>query len=220
MIPVLYEDAQILVCIKPPGLLSVSEEESSAASELSRHREANGEDSYIGVIHRLDRGVGGVMVFAKSSQAAAFLSKEIQKGTFSKSYLTVVQGCPEPLCGTWTDLLFKDSSKNKSFVVRKKRRGVREASLEYEVLETAEAAKGAASAVRIHLQTGRTHQIRVQFSSRKHPLLGDGKYGSRENCNIALWSCCISFSHPKTGKWIEFETMPDREQYPWNLFTL
>ena len=128
------------------------------------------------------------MIYALSKEGAAALSKIMESGGFSKEYLAVVHGeCPEE--GTMEDLLFKDSKLNKSFVVKRERKGVKKASLEY----TRVSYDGEKSLVRIKLHTGRSHQIRVQFSSRKMPLYGDGKYGGSDNCNIALWSSCISF---------------------------
>lgn len=220
MIDILYEDKQIIVCIKPPGMLSASgKEETSVDMVLQKHREEAGEAGFIGVAHRLDRGTGGLMVFAKTQAAAAALSREIQSGMFQKEYLAVVHGVPDNPAGIYTDLLFKDAKKNKSFVVQRERKGVRKASLEYKVLETAETRHGVVSLIRIRLQTGRTHQIRVQFSSRKMPLLGDGKYGSKDNgCQIALWSCRLAFAHPKNQKKIDMEASPKAE-YPWNLFS-
>ena len=139
----------------------------------------------------------------------------VSERSFSKEYLAVIKGIPTENEGVYKDFLFKDSSKNKSFVVKRARKGVKEASLEYRLLDSHDDI----SLVFVKLHTGRTHQIRVQFASRKTPLLGDGKYGSRDNrCDTALWSCRLSFVHPVTNKSVSCVSMPP-EEYPWNLFT-
>ena len=169
-------------------------------------------------VHRLDFGVGGTMVYAKSESAASKLSASIQNRSFEKEYLAVVYGTPQEKSGIYKDLLFKDSKKNKSFVVDRVRKGVKEASLEYKVLDTKETEKGTLSLVWIKLHTGRTHQIRVQFASRKTPLYGDGKYGSKTNEKVtALWSYKSTFPHPTTKKNISFKSLPDIA-FPWDIF--
>ena len=216
---ILFDDNQIIVCIKPPGLLSVSDgREPSLAGALRTYLDEKGEKAVVGTVHRLDQCVGGVMVFGKNASATANLCRQVQEGTLRKVYTAAVQGQPDAPSGNFVDLLFKDSKKNKSYVVKRMRKGVREASLDYEVLSTAQRGETTLSLVRIHLHTGRTHQIRVQFSSRKMPLLGDGKYGSKDNkCDTALWSTELLFSHPKTGEAVRFAAeLPD--DYPWNLF--
>ena len=189
----LYSDRDLVVCIKPVGLDSESEVP-AALKEL-----LGGE---IFPIHRLDKNVGGVMVYARTRQAAAALSKAVQEGTMVKEYVAMVHGTP-PETGDWTDLLFKDSSKNKVFVVKKERKGVKKARLEFQTLSA-----GEESLVRIRLHTGRSHQIRVQFSSRGFPLVGDHKYGSRdEKTEPMLSSCRITF--PYRGETVVFEKLPD-----------
>ena len=190
---ILYSDKNIAVLVKPVGL--DSEVEVPAAL-----KEALGGDIF--PIHRLDKNVGGVMVYARTKQAAAALSKAVQECTMVKEYVAMVHGTP-PENGDWTDLLFKDSSKNKVFVVKKERKGVKKARLEFQTL-----AAGEESLVRIRLHTGRSHQIRVQFSSRGFPLVGDHKYGSRdEKTAPMLFSCCITF--PWKGETKKFEALPD-----------
>ena len=211
-IPVLYEDDQLLVCQKPIGLLS----QEMAEDSLPELLKAQGRP-YIGVIHRLDRNVGGTMVFAKTKQAAANLSAQVADHTMIKEYLAVVEGEP-PQEGEWTDLLFKDSSKNKVFVVNRPRKGAKEAKLAYRRLQTIFTEPKACSLMHIRLYTGRTHQIRVQFASRKYPLCGDGKYGSKNNrCDVTLWCHQLTFRHPKSGEILSFSTTPPM-QYPWDLF--
>ena len=202
MIEILFEDADILVCIKPAGYLS---EDSEAERSLPRAIAEERALAELFAVHRLDREVSGVMVYAKSKTAAAKLSAQVADRSFEKEYLAVVEGVPADDEAMLTDLLFKDSRRNKSFVVDRKRAGVKEASLSYKTL-----AKGDGCAlVRVKLHTGRTHQIRVQFASRKMPVLGDGKYGSTvRSGEIALASGMIKFKHPRTNKTVEFTYEP------------
>ena len=190
---ILFSDRNIVVCVKPVGL--DSESEMTAAL-----KEALGGEIF--PIHRLDKNVGGVMVFARTKQAAAALSKAVQEGTMIKEYVAMVHGTP-PENGDWQDLLFKDSTKNKVFVVKKERRGVKKARLEFNRLSA-----GEESLVRIRLHTGRSHQIRVQFSSRGFPLVGDHKYGSKDGRSAPmLFSCRITF--PFNGKQFQYEVLPE-----------
>ena len=190
---ILYSDKQIIVCIKPVGL-------DSEAEVPSALKERFGGDIF--PIHRLDKNVGGVMVYARTKQAAASLSKAVQEGTMVKEYVAMVHGTP-PESGDWEDLLLKDSKKNKVFVVKRQRGGVKKARLEFSRLT-----EGEESLVRIRLRTGRSHQIRVQFSSRGFPLVGDHKYGSRdEKTAPMLFSWRITF--PYKGETRQFEALPD-----------
>ena len=186
---ILFEDKHIVVCIKPVGMDSEHELPAALGGEIYP-------------VHRLDKNVGGVMVYARTKAAAAALSKAIQDGTMVKEYVAMVHGFP-PTEGDWTDLLFKDSSKNKVFVVKKERRGVKKARLEFTRLTEC-----APALVRIRLHTGRSHQIRVQFSSRGFPLVGDHKYGARDEFPAPmLFSCRLSF--PLFGKAWAFEALPE-----------
>ena len=185
----LYADQNIAVCIKPVGLDS----EHSLPQAL---QEALGGEVF--TVHRLDVNVGGVMVYARTKAAAAALSKAITDGAMVKEYVAQVHG-DVPESGDWEDLLFKDSRKNKVFVVKKERKGVKKARLEFRHL--------GGGLVRIRLHTGRSHQIRVQFSSRGFPLVGDHKYGARDEAkNPMLFSCCLRF--PLNGKEQVFEAFP------------
>jgi len=216
-IEIFYCDRDLLICRKPVGVLSQSDGKGDMVALLSAQLAAEGEKSDIFPVHRLDRGVGGVMVFARSAAMAGKLTALVAERSFEKEYLAVLRGHPEEEEATLKDLLFKDSAKNKSYVVKRMRRGVKEASLEYRVLGKTEEH----TLVRVKLHTGRTHQIRVQFSSRRLPLLGDGKYGSSDNrCDIALFACRVAFRHPRTGKEIAVFARPDEERYPWNEFAL
>lgn len=213
---ILYEDSHMTVCEKPPLVLSQKDAKGSAPDLASILTEQTGIEHR--PVHRLDMGVGGAMVYARTQKSAAVLSSMIQDNRLTKEYLAVVCGVPAETEGIYKDLLFKDSSKNKSYVVDRQRKGVKEASLEYKVLETAETEKGTLTLVRIKLHTGRTHQIRVQFASRRTPLYGDGKYGSRTNeKNVALWSYRLSFPHPIGKKEMFFSSDPPA-YFPWNAF--
>lgn len=190
---ILYSDKDFLSCIKPVGV--DSEHELPAMLQ-----EALGGEIF--TLHRLDKNVGGVMVYARSKAAAAGLSKAIADGTMVKEYVALVHGTP-PEYGDWQDFLFKDSRKNKVFVVKKQRAGVKAARLTYQRLTA-----GETSLVSIRLYTGRSHQIRVQFSSRGYPLVGDHKYGSRaEQTAPMLFSCRLTF--PYGGKRVTFDAWPD-----------
>ena len=190
---ILFSDREIVVCVKPVGLDSETEMPAALKQTLG------GE---IFTLHRLDKNVGGVMVYARTKAAAASLSRAIQEGTMVKEYVAMVHGTP-PESGDWEDYLWKDSKKNKVFVVRRMRGGVKKARLEFVRLTEREE-----SLVRIRLHTGRTHQIRVQFASRGYPLVGDHKYGARDSSPAPmLFSCRLTF--PYRGKTVQFETMPD-----------
>ena len=189
----LFTDKEIVVCVKPVGLDSEHELPEALKAQL-------GGEIY--PIHRLDKNVGGVMVYARTKGAAAALSKAVQDGTMVKEYVAMVRGTP-PEAGDWEDLLWKDSRKNKVFVVKRQRAGVKKARLEFRCLSA-----GEESLMRIRLHTGRSHQIRVQFSSRGYPLVGDHKYGSRsEKQEPMLFSCRLTFPH--RGKMQQFEYYPD-----------
>ncbi|MGN1016345.1 MAG: RluA family pseudouridine synthase [Faecousia sp.] len=189
---ILYSDREIAVCVKPVGLDSEQEVPEALRAVL-------GGEIY--PIHRLDKNVGGVMVYARTRSAAAALSRWVQNGSLVKEYVALVHGTP-PEQGDWQDLLWKDSAKNKVFVVKRERKGVKPARLEFTRLTA-----GETSLVRIRLHTGRSHQIRVQFASRGYPLVGDHKYGSRdEQTAPMLFSCRLSF--PWKGENRAFQALP------------
>ncbi|MCQ2386457.1 MAG: RluA family pseudouridine synthase [Clostridia bacterium] len=203
-IDIIYEDDWLIAADKPKGVLSEESEngEESLPLLLASH-EKNGVK--LMPVNRLDRNVSGVTLLAKTKKAAAFLCREVSGiGTYVKEYTAVVLGTLPEKNGEFHDLLFKDSAKNKTFVVSRMRKGVKEASLSYRVMREGFYGDIPVSLVKIRLQTGRTHQIRVQFGSRKHPILGDGKYGDRQSGydGMALVSSFISFLHPN-GKRME-----------------
>lgn len=188
---ILYSDEQICVIIKPVGMDSEKEVPSALQQQL-------GGNFY--TVHRLDQNVGGVMIYGRTTQSAADLSRQIQDGRLEKEYVAVVHGTP-PESGEFTDLLFKDRGKNKVFVVKKERAGVKKAKLSYKRISA-----GERSIVRIRLHTGRSHQIRVQFASRGYPLVGDHKYGSRaKETAPMLYSCCLRFEYKGQQ---QYESMP------------
>ena len=215
-IPILYEDDAVLVVDKPVGVLSEdAPTDTSSVPTLLAHHAKNGFP--LVPVTRLDRNVGGVMLLAKTKKSAAFLSAEVtDHQKCIKEYRAVVRGVMEEEMGELRDLLFKDSAKNKSFAVKRMRRGVKEAVLTYAVEALAQAENETVSLVAVRLFTGRTHQIRVQFSSRKHPLLGDGKYGGDSSYPLALHAYRLSFEHP-CGKRLTF-TSPCPDSLPWSLF--
>jgi 23S rRNA pseudouridine1911/1915/1917 synthase len=209
----IYKDDAVAVAIKPPRVLST--DDPGGMPELVRQALGNVKAD-VRTVHRLDRVVSGLMVFARTAETASELSRQIREDAFEKEYLAVVHGVPEQLEGTMTDLLLRDKRERKTYVVTELGKGVQEAILDYRVLQT----KEDMSLVAIQLRTGRTHQIRAQFSSRNLPLLGDRKYSLNEDeCEIALWSANIGFNHPATGERLIFEKNPP-EVYPWNLFEI
>jgi 23S rRNA pseudouridine1911/1915/1917 synthase len=267
VLQILYEDAAIVVLNKPAGIASEAVPNANASSQSAALSCVpsllcsmwNNSSAYVGVVHRLDVGVSGVMVYAKTPAAAAELSRQITASQeayarldgraavesnnrkskthlpqanlpcFIKEYRAVIAGAPDealPPEGLLRDYLFKDSRKGRVFAVSRPRKGVREAVLEYAILGSAEVPaptpateKQTYSLSSITLHTGRTHQIRVQFASRKHPLWGDGKYGSRAKGAIALQSARLRFNHPQTGEPMEF-AVPMPVGKPWSFFNM
>lgn len=208
---ILYCDDSVIVCIKPQRVLST--DEPGGMPELIRDALGNPEAD-VRTVHRLDRVVGGLMVLARNAKAASELSRQIREDAFFKEYTAVVHGRPEADHGKYHDLLIRDKARKMTMVAQEAAKGVQSASLEYWVLGHYDDI----SKVRINLETGRTHQIRVQFASRGLPLVGERKYSTLEDdCEIALWSSKIGFTHPITGEKMVFERTPP-ESYPWNCF--
>ncbi len=202
----IYCDEEIVVCVKPARVLST--DEPGGMPELVRN--ALGTED-VRTVHRLDRVVSGLMVLARSAESAAELSRQIRDNEFEKEYLAITHSSPEYDVGKFYDLLFRDKARKMTMVATEPGKGVLPASLSYRVLKRA----GDMSRVRIKLETGRTHQIRVQFASRGMPLVGERKYSTlQDDCEIALWSYRIAFAHPKTGKKMEFLLEPP-EVFPW-----
>ena len=207
---ILYQDKDIVVCVKPAGVLST--DEPGGMPDLVR--QALGDpDANIRTVHRLDQTVSGLMVLARRSKAASELSRQIREGEFQKEYVAIIHGTPNEDSAELRDLLLRNKQERKTYIVQEPGKDVQEAVLDYRVLNRAESL----TRVRIRLHTGRTHQIRAQFSGRGWPLVGDRKYGDpEETCNIALWSYRLAFKHPYSGKPMEFILEPP-EIYPWSI---
>lgn len=204
---IIYQDKDIVVCIKPAGVLST--DEPGGMPDLVR---AAIGDTNVRTVHRLDQTVSGLMVLARRSKAASELSRQIREGQFEKEYLAVIHGDPGEDSGIYRDLLLRDKQERKTYIVQESGKDVQEAVLDYRVINRNEDM----TRVRIRLHTGRTHQIRAQFSGRGLPLVGDKKYGiAEDDCNIALWSYRLAFLHPYSGKPMEF-TMEPPQTYPWS----
>lgn len=222
-VPVLYEDNHLLVVEKPVNMPS-QEDESGDTDLLSLLKDdikrlyGKPGNVYLGLVHRLDRPVGGAMVFAKTSKAASRLSESIRSRDFGKRYLAVVHGTPEAGQGRLVHHLLKDARTNTVSAVRPGTAGAKEAILDYSVLGTS----GELSLVRIELHTGRPHQIRVQLAQLGCPLYGDQKYGAGRNKpgqQLALWSAYLSFAHPVSKETLTFRSLP-AEVHPWSLWSL
>lgn len=206
----IYCDDHIVVCVKPPRVLST--DELGGMPELVRHALGDPKAD-VRTVHRLDRVVSGLMVLARSANAASELSRQIREQEFQKEYLAVVHGGPETDAGTLRDLLLRDKQERKTYIVTEPGKGVQEAILTYQV----QSRMADLTRIRIQLQTGRTHQIRAQFSGRGMPLVGDRKYSLlNDDCEIALWSYRLAFAHPVTGEAMAFILEPP-ECYPWTV---
>ncbi len=201
----LYADDALVVCVKPAGLRSTDEVPSLVSQALG--------DPQVRTVHRLDQVVGGLMVLARSPQAAAELSRQIREGGFEKEYTAVIHGSPAQDEGRMRDLLYRDRRRCMTLVAQQMDKGVQEALLDYRVT----ARQGTLSRVSVTLLTGRTHQIRVQFASRGLPLVGERKYSTLDDpCTLALWSTRLAFAHPSTGESMEFTLEPPKT-YPWTV---
>lgn len=206
----IYHDEDVVVAIKPPRVLST--DEPGGMPDLVREALGN-PNADVRTVHRLDRVVSGLMVLARNPQAASELSRQIREDVFEKEYLAVVHGRPAKPADRLCDLLERNKAERKTYVVTRLGKGVQEAILDYQTVAQIDDL----TRVRIQLITGRTHQIRTQFSSRNLPLVGDRKYSLNEdNCEIALWSCRLAFNHPKTGEKMEFYRDPPKI-YPWDI---
>lgn len=209
---VIYEDNHIIVVEKPAGIptqadISGDVDMYTLVKEYIRKKYNKPGNVFVGIVHRLDRPVGGIMVFARTSKGASRLSEEIRNRNFKKTYWAVVSGLLKEKKGTLENYLLKDESKNKSFVVSKDTKGAKIARLDYEVIS--ENKKDNTSVVKVELHTGRHHQIRLQFASIGHPLVGDSKYGKDNGkSNVKLWAYKLSFKHPTRDEIMEFKLEP------------
>lgn len=222
MVKVIYEDNHLLVVEKPVNILSQGDDTNdkdmvNLLKNYVKEKYNKPGNVFIGLVHRLDRPVGGVMVFAKTSKAASRLSEQVRNKSFKKTYRAVIHGTMNKKEDTLKDYLYKNKKTNMVSVVNKNHKEAKNAELDYETLQS----KNNCSLVQIDLKTGRPHQIRVQFASRKHPLFGDQRYGQDVNKvgqQIALWSYKIEITHPTTKEKMEFICEPPKE-YPWDLFS-
>ena len=215
-IEIIYRDKSVAVVVKPSGVSSEATEGKSGMPDLIA---SELKIDYVGTVHRLDTVTEGLMIYSLDKRITGKLTEAVAARDTEKEYLAVIHGRPSEDDGEMRDLLFRDAGKNKTYVVKRERRGVREAILTYRTLETKETDYGLLSLVRVKLVTGRTHQIRAQFASRAMPLLGDGKYGAKDNApKVALYSTCLSFTHPMSGKRMKFEKIPVEK--PWELFNI
>lgn len=212
---IIYEDDDILVCYKPAGVAVQTKRmgEQDMESLLRNYLAGKGEKPYIGIVHRLDQPVEGVMVFAKTAKAAAALNRQMQESGFGKYYYAVTSTVPKEKKGTLVDYLCKDGRSNTSSVVTKQTPGAKCARLEYEVVAElgADGGTGRRALVCVHLLTGRHHQIRVQLAHAGCPLVGDRKYNRQENqteTGLALCSYHIAFEHPESKKKLTYEITP------------
>lgn len=210
-IRILYEDKYLSICVKPRGVLSQSDSRGTLAMPELLAEQCGG---LFYPVHRLDRDVSGVMVYARTKEAAGKLSQLVSDHErFVKQYLAVAEGILVQKQGILEDLLFHDRFKNKTYVVDRMRGGVKAAKLSYEVLDEWDGK----SLLRVRLYTGRTHQIRVQFASRGVPLVGDKRYGAATSGEIALFSERLSFKHPITKEMVSVVALPDAGE-PWSAF--
>lgn len=220
-IPVILEDNHLFITIKPFNM-PVQKDSSgdldflSAIKNFIKKRDKKPGNVFLGLVHRLDRPSGGIMVFAKTSKAASRLSDQFRRKIIEKQYLAVVEGVPKLKKGRFTDFLLKNSAKNMVSVVKANEKAAKQAVLDYKIKET----RNKLSLVEISLITGRPHQIRVQFASRSFPIIGDMKYGKtikEKKSELALWSSTISFEHPVKKNRITFAAPPPKK-WPWELF--
>ena len=218
---VIYEDNHIIVCVKPVGVLSQADRTGDVdmltlVKQYVKEQYNKPGEVYLGLVHRLDRPVGGVMVFARTSKAASRLSEQIRQGDFKKGYLAIVHGVPRDSEGTFKDFLIKDEKSNTVRIASPGESGAKEAILNYKVIKSIKHENKDLTLVSVDLITGRSHQIRVQFASRGMPLIGDMKYGGAQNDGIMLWSNWISFIHPTQKTGMYFEKKPPQSGF-WAL---
>ena len=221
--PILYEDNHIIVVMKPQMTACCPDEsrDDNLLDMIKKYIKVAYEkpgNVYVGLVHRLDRPTGGVMVYAKTSKAAARLTEGLQKGDFEKKYLTVLCGTPSDERGTLCNYLRKNTVNNMVYICTSAEDGAKYAELDYKVVQS----KGKYSLVEVRLHTGRTHQIRVQMAGISHPVFGDMRYGGAlaQKGKLALWAYSLSFSHPITKERMKFIISPPAEETPWKAFEL
>lgn len=218
---IIYEDNHIIVVLKPQNVPCCEDESKdldllTMIKEYIKVRDQKPGNCYIGLVHRLDRPTGGVMVFAKTSKAAARLSAQMKDGDFQKVYYAVLVGTLNKKSQTLTNYLKKNPINNMVYVCGQTVEGAKFAELEYNVVEE----KGGLSLTQIKLHTGRTHQIRVQMSNLGYPVFGDMRYGGETAVKgkLALWATSLSFTHPVTKERLVFKVEPPKDIAPWKIF--
>ena len=220
MLDVVYEDNQLLVVIKPHNIPtqednSKDEDLLSMCKKYIKEKYNKPGEVYLGMVQRLDRPTGGLICFARTSKAANRLCEAIKNGDFKKTYLTVVCGCPKEKSGTITNYLKKDTKNNIVRIVPSSEEGAKFAQLDYEVLDS----RNTDSLIKVNLETGRSHQIRVQMHSLKTSIYGDKKYGAPNSSKkLALWAYRLEFEHPTNGKTMQFVCLPELEESPWKFY--
>lgn len=217
---ILHEDNHVIVVVKEAGTLTQSDDSGSDSlldqvREYVRVKYNKPGEAFLGLVHRLDRNVGGVMVFARTSKAASRLAEQIRARTFDKQYLAVVEGEISSESGMLSDWLLKDEPTNTTEVVDANTPGAKEAKLKYQKLDS----NDELTLLNIHLETGRSHQIRAQLAHKGNPLWGDAKYGAEEQGhNLGLWAYSLSFQHPTLKTELKFIELPDTSSEPWSNF--
>ena len=219
MLEILYEDNHIIVVNKPQNIPTQSDTSGdkdmlTMIKEYIIEKYNKPGDAYVGLVHRLDRPTGGILVFAKTSKAAARLSEQIKTGTMEKTYLCVVEGVPNEPRAELCNYLKKNAKENRVRVVPALIDGAKEARLTYELIN----ANDKFSLLKINLDTGRSHQIRVQLSNIRLPIYGDAKYGAHPKANIALYASMLRFEHPTTKQLLTFKVCPPVDKLPWKTF--
>ena len=220
---VLYEDNHIIVVLKPQNVACCPDSSGDdnlfdCVARYLKEKYNKPGNAFVGLVHRLDRPTGGVMVYAKTSKAAARLSEQMKSGGFEKKYLAVLCGSPAKKSGTLENYLRKNSINNMVYVCTQTEEGAKFASLDYKILDEAEGL----SLADIKLHTGRTHQIRVQTAAINAPVYGDMRYGG-ENAvkgKLALWAYSLTFPHPVTGEKVRFMAEPTLAESPWKFFNV
>lgn len=215
---ILYEDRDLLVCVKPPGIAAQTKisGQQDMVSLLRNYRHRNQEEPYIGLVHRLDQPVEGILVFGKHTRCTAALDRQLTQGSFTKGYLAVTEGWMSAQEGKLVDFLKKDGRRNCSAIAGPKEPGAKRAELLYQVLETSDREYPVYNLVKIQLLTGRHHQIRVQMAHFGTPLAGDHKYGRQggqdkmQAAGLGLCACRLEFMHPMTKKKMNFEIVPSQ----------
>ena len=220
---ILHEDNHVIVVLKPQNVPCCPDESADdnlldCVKRYIKKKYDKAGNAFVGLVHRLDRPTGGVMVFAKTSKAASRLSEQMKNGGFEKRYLAVLCGCPSKKKATLENYLRKNSVNNTVYVCTQTEEGAKFASLDYEIKNES----SGLSLAEINLHTGRTHQIRVQFSSINCPVYGDMRYGGEKAVKgrLALWAFSLRFTHPVTGEKLCFMAEPPEDISPWNKFDI